>query len=1324
MSDEKPRATLSDKQARGGVIGGKGYGFQAAYIVSRIPLWLADPDFVQFLQEGAGDVDVRFNRAGGEERWYIQVKNYAVTPAKAREVFSEFRRIDRGSPGTYTRFVLACPGLNEDLKQLRLVIEEFRGAAPLYQPVQDQILDNTWADLEKLVQRLKLPVDATFLVDKVDFDTDLAGLTHDDSLRRLFAGSLLESKAWASVTWEAAVRAYEKVALFCYRAIRQTCFREQVERLIREAMRELPAQVLEALHFAVPFMRNPDFVGREEDLARLHQALMEERPVGIRPVGLTGMGGIGKTQLAVEYAYRYADTYPDGIFWINAAEPLAQGFAQLGRQLQPAIADRSLDEQIRAAASYLQGHRDALLILDNLTDPVDLNRRVTTDLVPTALPCRILFTTRRGELRRFRGVEIPVLSEDAALRMLLRHPSRQPILDPTHPERKEARTICAVLGYLPLALEIAGTHLGLRSDLPLASYLQELLARGVLPMLDDQQIRVRPEELPTRHDAAVTTTLAGQWESLESDEARLLLRVAGQLPEATLISTARLGLLAGLDDRGEGLFGSPLALALRELKDASLIEELRKDQVRLHPLVREFAVQRTPEEENLAFRQWCAANLTTAYEDIVSLENHCARRGVDAIQEDLITALDMLTPLSLEGRGAGGEGEDIETRLQSLLRLLQREAHTLRGWDREQHPAFFAQQVHNRVTDMGLTHLATGAAARLSQLGQPYLALHWRAGRESPALERTLAGHERSVWGVAVTPDGRCAISASQDCTLKVWDLQTGREVRTLAGHKHWVRAVAVTPDGRRVISASRDRTVKVWDFQTGREVRTLAGHADEVRAVAVTPDGRRAISASYDNTLKVWDLQTGREMRTLAGHKHWGHAVVVTPDGRRAISASRDCTLKVWDLQTKQEMRTLTGHTRTVRAVAVTPDGRRAISASSDNTLKVWDLQTGQEVRTLAGHAGEVRAVAVTPDGRCAISASSDDTLKVWNLQTGQEMRTLAGHAGPVYAVAVSLDGRYVISASGDRTLKVWDLQTGREVRTRVGHKRAVNAVAVTPDDSYAISASGDCTIKVWDLQTGQEMRTLVGHKRAVNTVAVTPDGSYAISASGDCTLKVWDLRTAQVERTLADHERAVRAVAVTPDGRHAISASADCTLKVWDLQTGQEMRTLVGHKRAVNAVVVTPDSRRAISASADCTLKVWDFQTGQVERTLVGHKRAVNAVSVTPDGRRAIFAFRDGTLKVWDLQTGQVERTLAGHAGFVYAVAVTPDGCRAFSASFDRTLKVWDLQTGQELATVVLEGALFCVALALDGVTILTGDRAGNVYCLCYVEGDKVTK
>jgi WD40 repeat protein len=110
---------------------------------------------------------------------------------------------------------------------------------------------------------------------------------------------------------------------------------------------------------------------------------------------------------------------------------------------------------------------------------------------------------------------------------------------------------------------------------------------------------------------------------------------------------------------------------------------------------------------------------------------------------------------------------------------------------------------------------------------------------------------------------------------------------------------VAVTPDGRWIVSASWDKTLKVWDLETGRELRTLEGHSGPVSRVAVSPDGRWAVSASADNTLKVWDLETGRELRTLEGHSGVVFGVAVSPDGRRVASASEDHTLKVWDLET-----------------------------------------------------------------------------------------------------------------------------------------------------------------------------------------------------------------------------------------------------------------------------------------------------------------------------------------------------------------------------------------------------------------------------------------
>jgi len=555
-------------------------------------------------------------------------------------------------------------------------------------------------------------------------------------------------------------------------------------------------------------------------------------------------------------------------------------------------------------------------------------------------------------------------------------------------------------------------------------------------------------------------------------------------------------------------------------------------------------------------------------------------------------------------------------------------------------------------------------------------------------LLSTLAGHIETVEVVAVTPDGRRAVSASADRTLKVWELETGRELHTLAGHTHLVRAVAVTPDGRRAVSASEDQTLKVWELETGHELHTLAGHTGEITAVAVTPDGRRAVSASNDETLKVWELETGHELHILAGHTNAVRAVAVTPDGRRAVSASWD-TLKVWELGSGRELQTLAGHTNLVRAVAVTPDGRRAVSASDDRTLKVWELETGRELHTLAGHTDLVRAVAVTPDGRRVVSASDDRTLKVWELETGRELHTLAGHTDGVLAVAVTPDGRRAVSASRDQTLKVWELETGRELHTLAGHTDGVLAVAVTPDGRRAVSASWDDTLKVWELETGSELHILAGHTDVVNAVVVTPDGRRAVSASDDQTLKVWELETGRELHILSGHTREVNAVAVTPDGRRAVSASNERTLKVWELETGRELHILAGHRfgvngSGVNAVVVTPDGRRAVSASYDRTLKMWELETGRELRTLAGHTGPVSAVAVTPEGRRLVSASWDHTLKVWELETGRELHTLAGHTNWVWAVAVTPDGRRAVSASDDWTLKVWELETGRELHTL----------------------------------------
>lgn len=122
-------------------------------------------------------------------------------------------------------------------------------------------------------------------------------------------------------------------------------------------------------------------------------------------------------------------------------------------------------------------------------------------------------------------------------------------------------------------------------------------------------------------------------------------------------------------------------------------------------------------------------------------------------------------------------------------------------------------------------------------------------------------------------------------------------EVTVLKGHKHFVRGVTITPDGRRAVSGSEDATVRVWDLGTGRCLATLKGSTNGVNDVAVLPDGRRAVSGSEDATMRVWDLETGQCLATFEGHTDMVRGIGVTPDGQRAVSGSLDKTVRVWNL-------------------------------------------------------------------------------------------------------------------------------------------------------------------------------------------------------------------------------------------------------------------------------------------------------------------------------------------------------------------------------------------------------------------------------------------
>ena len=304
--------------------------------------------------------------------------------------------------------------------------------------------------------------------------------------------------------------------------------------------------------------------------------------------------------------------------------------------------------------------------------------------------------------------------------------------------------------------------------------------------------------------------------------------------------------------------------------------------------------------------------------------------------------------------------------------------------------------------------------------------------------------HYKSVSTVAVTPDGRYAVSGSEDMTLRLWELATSKCLRLFDGHWLGVTSVVITPDGRFAVSGSEDTSLRLWDLATGNCLRVYEGHKQEVTTVSVTLYGRFIVSGSKDGTLRMWNPSTTKCLQVFRGHKEGISAVAITPDRRCVISGGEDRTLRVWERATGKCLEILKGHKQSVNAVAVTSDGRFLLSGSQDQTLRLWNLSTLKCILVLKGHDDGVTSLTMTPEGRFAISASSDRTLKLWDLAEGQCLWTFRGHKQGVSSVAMTPNGRYIISGSHDNTLRLceldWELDTSETVVT-IGEQESKGA-------------------------------------------------------------------------------------------------------------------------------------------------------------------------------------------------------------------------------------------------------------------------------------------
>jgi WD40 repeat protein len=319
-----------------------------------------------------------------------------------------------------------------------------------------------------------------------------------------------------------------------------------------------------------------------------------------------------------------------------------------------------------------------------------------------------------------------------------------------------------------------------------------------------------------------------------------------------------------------------------------------------------------------------------------------------------------------------------------------------------------------------------------------------------------VVGRHGPITAVALSGDGRFALSAAKDSIVRLWDLSTGLQVRALESLSSCTNSVAFSGDarliaaggayrkggGRRRAAAPRFGGVHVWDAESGELLRTIT-FIGECHALAFLPGGRELV-AGGDDYLRVWELEGPSPtalLQVAEGLMKDDHvlAVTVSADGKYAlIGCEHTPDPRLIHLGQAQEVRRYLGHKKrpwwvgelipaaAVAGVAISPDGQRALSGSRDQTARVWDLRTGEQLACFEGHRRSPgwwrRLVGVAWLGNeQAISASENGVVCVWDAATGQEIARHL-HGAAVACLVAAHDGRLVVTGGRDGIVRVWD--------------------------------------------------------------------------------------------------------------------------------------------------------------------------------------------------------------------------------------------------------------------------------------------------------------
>jgi WD40 repeat protein len=611
--------------------------------------------------------------------------------------------------------------------------------------------------------------------------------------------------------------------------------------------------------------------------------------------------------------------------------------------------------------------------------------------------------------------------------------------------------------------------------------------------------------------------------------------------------------------------------------------------------------------------------------------------------------------------------------------------------------------------------------------------------------------HDAPVQTVAVSADGKSAVTGDDSGRISIWDIATGKVSQTITAHQAAVTGLAFSADGSVLFSGSLDKTLCTWNVPDGKPAGKSIAVKSPLHGLAIINRGTWLVTGDADGIAHIWETAVlrgsadAKPIREIKAHQKSLTAFAAMPGADSDfLSGGADGFVRRWSAESGMQVREFDNGAAVV-ALAVRPDARRMASAGPD-FVKLWTLDAP---KPLAQLQGDPRLAAKIPrlEGASALT-------KALIMRTKQDLKS---YEGLERAVTVRADELKKLEAELVKAQKMRDEKKTAATKAPAGDKTAIAAEKALVDAETAVAVA-ELTVerfKAAAKQTSDRLaavqKELAGReellkqqeaaknvaaaeakasRQPVRSLAFTSDNQRLAVGCDDGVLHLYDAETGMPSESVANHQSAVSALAVTSTGT-LISSSFDRRAIVWDASNRWRLERTIGGPQhpdllidRVLALDFSPDGKLLASGGGASArtgeLKIWNVADGRLLSTIPdAHADTIFGVRFSPDGRRLATASADRFVKIFDAASGAPLRVLTGHTAHVLGVSWKADGKLLVSCGADNVLKLWDADSGSYLRT--MKGGIYgngqykrevaAVTFIADSEEILAASGDGSV-------------